>query len=584
MAPQNKREADSSSGGDKCKKIKEEQKQKESPIVENDDAKVTSNNNNNNISSSDSKANNNQSQSNPTNGDSCKVDNFVSDKSTNGSLDTKSEEDSKSGDNEKKVTTETELKEEKKTEETPKVDEKNKKSQEEKEKTKVDDKNDTHVEEKDDQIDDDDTIGTLLLCGGANWDMTGRKELPKAAKKPVEVNPAARNLWGPHRVRLPGAAKPLRVNGIYSGCNACHSVIVTDDGQVMTFGRNDKGQLGVGDTETKTIPIVVEKLQGINIVAAACGRSHTLFLDSDGLVYATGDNKMGQLGIDKPSIQQITTPQRIVFKEAKKIVKLACGAEFSMILDSDGRLYSFGHPEHGQLGHNSEGKYFTSGNKYAFHCEYVPRRICTYISKTREGHITPVEDVKIVEIACGTNHTLAVDSKGRCFSWGFAGYHRLGHSETKNELVPRSIKVFEAPNSSERGAVRVCAGSSHSMAVDVHGVLYFWGQNKSSGEATMYPKVVQDLCGWKITSLSCANRSIFLASEGACVSWGPSPTFGELGYGEGRAKSSTTPDEVKTLDGVHVMRVACGHGHTLLIARDSKPEDQKGLSKLSFWP
>lgn len=451
-------------------------------------------------------------------------------------------------------------------------------------KTEISAETTEHKEEQDDSKDDE-IIGTLLLCGGANWEMTGRKELPKSAKKPANLDPAARNLWGPHRVRLNAKAdKPLRVKGVFSGCSACHSVIVTDEGQVLTFGRNDKGQLGLGDTETRYTPVVVEKLEGINIVAASCGRSFTLFLDSDGIVYATGDNKMGQLGIDKPSVQQITTPQRIVFKEAKPIVKLACGAEFSMIVDADGRLYSFGHPEHGQLGHNSEGKYFTTGNKYAFHCEHVPRRIHTWISKSREGHITPVDDVEIVDIACGVNHTLAVDSKRRCFAWGFAGYHRLGHQDTKNELVPRSIKVFEAPNNPERGATRVFAGSQFSMALDVHGVLYFWGQNKSSGEATMYPKVVQDLCGWKISSLSCANRSIFLAAEGACVSWGPSPTYGELGYGEGRAKSSTTPDEVKTLDGVYVQQVACGFGHTLLIARDNKPEDKKGLGKLAMWP
>lgn len=266
------------------------------------------------------------------------------------------------------------------------------------------------------------TEGVLLICGGANWEMTGRKELPKNAKKPVEPNPAARNLWGPHKVVLEG--KSLRVRGVFSGCNACHSVIVTDEGETMTFGRNDKGQLGLGDTETRVTPTVVEALRGIDIVAAACGRTHTLFLSSDGLVFSCGDNKMGQCGTNQQAVQQITTPTRIAFKENKRVVKVACGAEFSMIVDADGRLYSFGHPEHGQLGHGSEGKYFTTGNKYAFHCEYQPRRIIAFVEKSREGHVTPVDgEVKIVDVACGTNHTLAVDTKHRCFAWGFAGYH-----------------------------------------------------------------------------------------------------------------------------------------------------------------
>lgn len=428
--------------------------------------------------------------------------------------------------------------------------------------------------------------GTLLICGGANWDMTGRKELPKNAKKPVEVHPAARNLWAPHRVCLDPANpdKSSRVKGVFSGCNACHSVIVTTEGVAMTFGRNDKGQLGLGDTETRFVPTVVEALKNKNVVAAACGRSHTLFLTSDGVVYGCGDNKMGQCGTNQPSVQQITTPTKISFKENKPIVKLACGAEFSLIVDIEGSLYSFGHPEHGQLGHNSEGKYFTTGNKYAFHCEHSPRRIVAFIEKSRDGHITALDNVSIVDIACGTNHSLAVDKKHRCFSWGFGGYHRLGHSETKNEFVPRSIRVFDVPNSHGRGAARVFAGATHSMATDVNGLLYFWGQNKSSGEATMYPKNVQDLCGWRIRSVACANRSIVLAADESVVSWGPSPTYGELGYGEGKSKSSTTPQEVRPLDGIHVLNVVCGFGHTMMIARDKNPEELGRINKLRKWP
>ena len=108
---------------------------------------------------------------------------------------------------------------------------------------------------------------------------------------------------------------------------------------------------------------------------------------------------------------------------------MSCGGEFSMILDAVGNLYSFGSPEYGQLGHNSEGKYFASGNKLAYRCELIPRKLVFFIEKTREGHILPLEDVSIVDIACGVNHTLAVDRKKRCFSWGFGGYGRLGHTE-----------------------------------------------------------------------------------------------------------------------------------------------------------
>lgn len=61
-----------------------------------------------------------------------------------------------------------------------------------------------------------------------------------------------------------------------------------------------------------------------------------------------------------------------------------------------------------------------------------------------------------------------MDSKGRCYSWGFGGYGRLGHAEQKDEMVPRLIKTFDSPNSG-RGVKNVFAGGTYSMAVNMHG-------------------------------------------------------------------------------------------------------------------
>lgn len=204
-------------------------------------------------------------------------------------------------------------------------------------------------------------------------------------------------------------------------------------------------------------------------------------------------------------------------------MKVACGAEFSLMIDYSGGLYSFGFPQYGQLGHNSEAKYFASGNKLAYKCEYSPKKVVFFVEKTRDGHILPVENVKVKDIACGVNHSCAVDEKNRCFSWGFGGYGRLGHSETKDELMPRLIKLFDGTT---RGVKRVWCGSAFSVAWDTHNLLYFWGQAKTSGEATMYPKNVQDLNGWVVRSVGCSNRSIVVAADESVVSWGPSPTYG----------------------------------------------------------
>lgn len=44
------------------------------------------------------------------------------------------------------------------------------------------------------------------------------------------------------------------------------------------LGRNEKGQLGHGDTKRVEAPKLIEVLGGEAIVLAACGRNHTLAL------------------------------------------------------------------------------------------------------------------------------------------------------------------------------------------------------------------------------------------------------------------------------------------------------------------
>ena len=65
-------------------------------------------------------------------------------------------------------------------------------------------------------------------------------------------------------------------------------------------------------------------------------------------------------------------------------------------------------------------------------------------SKSKE--ITPLSTPKIIKIACGPNHTVAVDDNCKAYSWGFGGYGRLGHAETSDELVPRLIKYLDQKN------------------------------------------------------------------------------------------------------------------------------------------
>ncbi|XP_044277203.1 protein RCC2 isoform X2 [Varanus komodoensis] len=411
--------------------------------------------------------------------------------------------------------------------------------------------------------------GQLLIFGATNWDLIGRKEVPK---QQAAYRNLGQNLWGPHRY---GCLSGVQVRTVISGPCAAHSLLITTEGKLWSWGRNDKGQLGHGDTKRVDAPKPIEVLGSEIVVSAACGRNHTLALTESGSVFAFGENKMGQLGLGNQT-DAVPSPTQIMYN-GQPITKMACGAEFSMVMDCKGNLYSFGCPEYGQLGHNSDGKFIARAQRIEYDCELVPRRVAIFIEKTKDGQILPVPNVVVRDVACGANHTLVLDSQKRVFSWGFGGYGRLGHAEQRDEMVPRLVKLFDFPG---RGAAQTYAGYTCSFAVSETGGLFFWGATNTSRESTMYPKTVQDLCGWKIRSLACGKSSIIVAADESTISWGPSPTFGELGYGDHKPKSSTAAQEVKTLDGIYTEQVAMGYSHSLAIARAESDAEKERLKKL----
>ncbi|XP_025781001.1 protein RCC2 [Puma concolor] len=202
-----------------------------------------------------------------------------------------------------------------------------------------------------------------------------------------------------------------------------------------------------------------------------------------------------------------------------------------------------------QQGHNSDGKFIARAQRIEYDCELVPRRVAIFIEKTKDGQILPVPNVVVRDVACGANHTLVLDSQKRVFSWGFGGYGRLGHAEQKDEMVPRLVKLFDFPG---RGAAQIYAGYTCSFAVS------------EVGDPRTRPR----------------KSSIIVAADESTISWGPSPTFGELGYGDHKPKSSTAAQEVKTLDGIFTEQVAMGYAHSLVIARDESEAEKEKIKKL----
>ena len=149
------------------------------------------------------------------------------------------------------------------------------------------------------------------------------------------------------------------------------------------------------------------------------------------------------------------------------------------------------------------GEYFITASKLTYHFEFSPIKVNGWCDKdpdsldsSRGNKETSVlvEDHVIIDVACGPEHTVAMTPDGRVFTWGFGGYGRLGHNTNENEMLPRLLMHMKPSNVHTGGACRIFAGGSSCFVESrTQKQMFFWGQLKASGEATMYPKRYEDI-------------------------------------------------------------------------------------------
>ncbi|MEI7911860.1 MAG: cadherin-like beta sandwich domain-containing protein [Verrucomicrobiota bacterium] len=137
-----------------------------------------------------------------------------------------------------------------------------------------------------------------------------------------------------------------------------HSIGLCSDGSLVSWGRNNYGQLGNGSLVNNSIPVVVDAsdvLSGKVITAMATGGWHTLALCSDGTLAAFGRGNNGQLGYggttDSNVPITVTTGSGVLM--GKVITTIAASNAHSLALCADGSLAAWGSNNNGQLGNNT---------------------------------------------------------------------------------------------------------------------------------------------------------------------------------------------------------------------------------------
>lgn len=319
-------------------------------------------------------------------------------------------------------------------------------------------------------------------------------------------------------------------------CGSGHTVVLTGEGEVYTWGRGDDGRLGHGDNGWKYVPRVVEALRGKNIVQVTCGSYHTAAITDAGELYSWGGGMYGKLGHGNESGH--SRPCLVDALKGVVLTQIACGSRHTIALSDAYEVYTWGDQENGVAGHGE-----TEGH------QYLPRKVAALAGK---------ETIQVA--ACGF-HTSALTSSGRVYTWGEGKFGRLGHGDERNKSVPTMIEAL-----SHVKVTQVACGGFHSAATTESGALMTWGggEHGQLGHGDKVnkttPYTVSALADQVLIMITCGwSHTAALTDDGTVYTWG-NGDHGKLGYGD--TQKVTVPRVVEALEGLHVVKIASYNEHT----------------------
>jgi alpha-tubulin suppressor-like RCC1 family protein len=333
------------------------------------------------------------------------------------------------------------------------------------------------------------------------------------------------------------ALLPLLLNNNKITAGARHSLALDNQGKLYAWGSNDLGQLGLDDYKDRTIPTLIKS--ELTFKAIATGPHHSLALDTKGKLYVWGENNYGQLGLGDYKDRAIPT----LIKLELTFRTIEAGTYHSLALDNKGKLYAWGNNDTGQLGLSDE----------------VKRNIPTLIKS----------ELTFRTIAAGYQYSLALDNRGKLYAWGKNDEGQLGlgdRGKGKNRTIPTLIK-------SELTFKTIAAGDFHSLALDTKGKLYAWGYNQygqlglGDEEERNIPTLIKSELTFR-TIAAGAYHSLSLDKNGKLYAWGRN-NKGQLGLGDNVLSTNRTiPTLIKSE--LTVRTIAAGTGHSISLDTSGK--------------
>ena len=290
------------------------------------------------------------------------------------------------------------------------------------------------------------------------------------------------------------------------GCTS----IVTEDGNLYAFGRNDYGQLGVGTLQTKMHPEMIDPVtifDNEEVLTVAAGGHHGACVTKDGSLWTWGPAEDGRLGhvYDVYEDDIFSRPERHRMERFgfSRAMMVCCGSDYTMLLTEAGHVWNCGYGGEGALGHG----------------DLLDQYTLTQIDPARFG------GARIEMITSGEVHCLALESGGdMLWAWGSNSNGELGNGNGPytNASAPEAMpmQTFQGQK-----VVFINAGSDFSQVVTEDGAMWASGSG-ALGQLGLGDRI---------------NRSVFERAGGPEI-----------------------------FDGFGVRMLSCGFANTLIVTQDDK--------------
>ena len=384
-----------------------------------------------------------------------------------------------------------------------------------------------------------------------------------------------------------------------ASCGSCHCFALTTEGALYSWGLNLKGQLGTGNYDNATEPVLLaslvtqpttkKNLAGVLKTQRQLTRNssllrkgttqqvkendestHTILsqrsLSAEKKLFSQSMESKKSLKPDNDisdiSIEQVTTtsiPTASLLSLREKVVEIACGSLHTLVRTNCRRILSTGYGGLYALGH----KEFETLNSF---------RPITYFTE---------RNIAVIKIACGPNSSGCIAQEGTTYIWGVVNYvapdkpvlfktpGRFPFESTSLAAEGKStpfknskVKQPAVSYNSQKRATDIRMGDGFTIMLTEAGIVYAFGSNHygqlgvGDNKAREVAERVKCLPG-SITQIACGNdHCLAIDNEYTLYVWG-SNRYGQLGD-ETLDDKLSTAHKLSSFDSTEVFKVSCG--------------------------